>query len=745
DILLRYLLLFFTIYSLSVCPHDAELKSPICRGLSEYRRLILEPYISPAINKALSHPTIRPYVDRAVPYVNQAIQMARPVVLRTQLEWNHRITPQWNKVIVPQYHKYLTPRLQHTSAVVQPYLSAVEKKYESLLGPHVRILIGTLNKYHLAARPYVLIAADRTYSAYQTTRPYLHPVWQYIKHTLKQLLIFLRVQRRKFVDPHVARIWERVKELSRSDDDAITTQSPLLYSDYRIAVEKPTDSLLQSPSTTLAPTSSFPEVPAGSCSMPSVPTETPLISLPESKPLQSNPVTEEAASEAYPSGSNSLLESYSVTAPVGETTPSPTTAPSSTPATLPSPDDEDNDVDLEAFYAAIDFTHEESETEEPDGDVEDESPSLDEEQLEELRLRELAKTAEKRRDITSRHTKWEEQLDTVIKEKKKALRKALVALRKAAVQEFKTNTEVQSAVERLEKNAEKFLKGAEAYLDNLRKEPRATDEKVALWTKITAKVDTRFTEHLRHTEGVVNAWFTSHLERELQEVSRVAEEVREVADKAQADVGYDYIWLSDVTYHDWQRYHALVGKSNNFTELAKSIQNGSHPSPPINPLPSAMHELQLELQDVIAGFETRFRRVKRNGFKAFDSFLGDTMGEEETEQHIQPPQSPEMSILPIPASSSNLHTSVSGNESPAAGLPEVSILPIPVDETYHATRISESVFPAARRGKAEVEEAFERAKGVSYREPQQGAVENIASQATPVVIPPSESPLHAEL
>ena len=32
-----------------------------------------------------------------------------------------------------------------------------------------------------------------------------------------------------------------------------------------------------------------------------------------------------------------------------------------------------------------------------------------------------------------------------------------------------------------------------------------------------------------------------------------------MADQAQADVGYDYIWLADVTYHDWQRYHALIG------------------------------------------------------------------------------------------------------------------------------------------------------------------------------------------
>jgi hypothetical protein len=50
---------------------------------------------------------------------------------------------------------------------------------------------------------------------------------------------------------------------------------------------------------------------------------------------------------------------------------------------------------------------------------------------------------------------------------------------------------------------------------------------------------------------VVLSWF--------RKVTRVTEEVRELADQAQADVGFDYIWLADVTYHDWQRYHDLIG------------------------------------------------------------------------------------------------------------------------------------------------------------------------------------------
>jgi hypothetical protein len=221
----------------------------------------------------------------------------------------------------------------------------------------------------------------------------------------------------------------------------------------------------------------------------------------------------------------------------------------------------------------------------------------------------------------------------------------------------------------------------------------------------------------------------------------VVEAVRDVADKAQADVGYDYIWLADVTYYDWQRYHALVGsecfrafsctcvayvlkESNNFTQLANSIQNGSHPSPPVDPIPSAMHDLQFELQDVIAGFETRFRRIKRNGFKAFDSLPGDTMDEEEAEQGSESHQPPEVSILPIPGEESNPATPILGSE-----------------------------FPVVGRGRAEVEEALARAEAVVDREHSQDVGHSTDDETngagpglvTPTVVPPSVSPLHAEL
>jgi hypothetical protein len=138
-----------------------------------------------------------------------------------------------------------------------------------------------------------------------------------------------------------------------------------------------------------------------------------------------------------------------------------------------------------------------------------------------------------------------------------------------------------------------------------------------------------------------------------------------------------------------------------------------------------MNDLQLELQDVIAGFETRFRRIKRNGFKAFDSLPRDTtMDEEETEQDPESHQSP-----------------------------DVSILPIPEDESNSATPILGSEFPMVGRGKVEVEEALARGGGFADRENSREVGHSTDEETDkaqplvpPTVVPPSSvSAIHAEL
>jgi hypothetical protein len=134
-----------------------------------------------------------------------------------------------------------------------------------------------------------------------------------------------------------------------------------------------------------------------------------------------------------------------------------------------------------------------------------------------------------------------------------------------------------------------------------------------------------------------------------------------------------------------------------------------------------MYDLQVELQDVITGFETRFRRIKRNGFRTFDSLPGDRMDEEENEQVFESPHPP-----------------------------EVSILPIPKDESNPATPILGSEFPIVGRGKAEVEDAFARAEAVMDGEHPQDSTDDDTDGVgpglvTPTAVPPSASPLHEEL
>lgn len=82
-------------------------------------------------------------------------------------------------------------------------------------------------------------------------------------------------------------------------------------------------------------------------------------------------------------------------------------------------------------------------------------------------------------------------------------------------------------------------------------------------------------------------------------------------------------------------------ESDKFRDQAFSIQNGSHPSPPVNPLFDALEDLQSEVQDVVVGFQTRLRRIKRSGERAFGG------ADDASESADGSAPSPEVSILPI--------------------------------------------------------------------------------------------------
>lgn len=83
-------------------------------------------------------------------------------------------------------------------------------------------------------------------------------------------------------------------------------------------------------------------------------------------------------------------------------------------------------------------------------------------------------------------------------------------------------------------------------------------------------------------------------------------------------------------------------ESTDYTNQALAIQNGSHPSPPINPVLRVVDDLESEVQDIVVGFETRLRRLKRNGATVYGVSPPDDVDEDEDAPE------PEFSVLPAP-------------------------------------------------------------------------------------------------
>lgn len=66
-----------------------------------------------------------------------------------------------------------------------------------------------------------------------------------------------------------------------------------------------------------------------------------------------------------------------------------------------------------------------------------------------------------------------------------------------------------------------------------------------------------------------------------------------------------------------------------------------------NPMESIFAELESEVQDVVIGFETRLRRIKRDGERAFNNHGNGAAQKEEEQGSIVEPD-PEVSIPAVP-------------------------------------------------------------------------------------------------
>lgn len=706
DFLTKLLLLAFTIYAFSVCPHDTYQQTPLCRGLSEYKRIILDPYIIPPIQAAFSHPSIAPHINRARPYIHHAIQATVPVISYAQSGWNTHVIPRWEKYVVPEWNKRIVPRWRkHVAPQVElveqsfaPYQRRIEQVYKQNFAPSAQLVLYNFQRWQRQARPYILLAVSKTQESYHAAKPYTAPLLKRAGYVLQQFALFLQDQRQKLVDPHVSKMWEKVKELSRgkqiverSEPTAEFLSTELMPSiGDGLPVEQVTSpqrvpSITQLPDEALSPTLTPSVTPIAQAASderelssrdPSVISE--YVSLTTyddgAVPTIAEPAYSVAGSvevstplpevETLLRGESVLLESLhasvpypSVVASVKEelnssaffatstgsnspTTPTPTRpTEDASRATLSGDHD---DIDMDAFYAELGLdeppTNPQQHTFVPPHPVETE-----EERGERLRLK-ADEIARKRADIEARHAKWEAELEAQKERSTAELQDRLLALREATAAELSSSAEVQNALETLASEAEKYIKGAEIYLKNLKGENRKRDEKLALWDRVVQKVGSKFTERLYGAEAVVNGPYNVLLQLELQEVSSAAAAVRDIAEKGQVDLGLDYAWLDDVTYNDWQRYHSLIGVSDNYAEEAASVQNGTHPSIVVaNPLAPITEDLRSEVGDIVIGFETRLRRLKREGERAFN---GNGAAQKEEEKGSL--SEPEVSILPIP-------------------------------------------------------------------------------------------------
>jgi len=516
-------------------------------------------------------------VKEIEPYVIRAHRVLQPVVATTVSKFSTYVIPEWNNRVVPQYHTYIAPRVQNALSYMDPYLVAVGTEYERYLAPYVRISAATAWRLQKQAQPYAVLAWYKSIDGYTYAKPYARPAWERFKDVVLRILAYLAVYRRQFVDPHVAQMWAKIKELS-GDKVVPTTTKPAVTPKPVPAADVP---IKEEPSTVAA-------ISVEEGTHPPAPVSTPIPPPVLSNDKNLSPETPQVVI-ATPGAVNILGDGptdpvdipvpvepevvppreeepqSSIVAASAKQKPTPVVPPiDQTPASTPSrspkqampappvtPEDED---DLDLFSAEIGL-----DTDEPEDLVEEALfPPEESDEEHEARLKAKAEeTAWKRKEITDRHTDWEYQLEDLKRAQIEVFRLALYNVRKNAAKTLKKDSDIQRAINEFAADGDKYLRGAENYLKNLIKEKKKQD-KSTLWERVVKKVKDKFEKRLDEVDRKVGDWYNELSENEQKLVEKATTTVTEFSEKAQADLGLDYSWLDDVTTGDWVRYHDLM-------------------------------------------------------------------------------------------------------------------------------------------------------------------------------------------
>jgi len=574
-------LAWLAVYSFFACQNtDKSPDSSVCHTISATRYNVLEPYVYPLVKHALSRPAIEPYVRKIEPYVIRVHHAIQPVASTTVSTFSTHVIPAWNNRVVPQYDTYVAPHVQSALSRLDPYLAVVRTEYERYLVPYLRAGVGAAWKLQEHAQPYVILAWCKSVDGYRFAKPYARPAWERFRDAVLRTLAYLAVYRRQFVDPHVAQMWAKIKELSGDKVVPTTTKpavtpEPVPAADTPVGEELSTVASISVEEDTHSPVPVSTPIPPpvlsdGGGLSPGAPHATPTVTPGTVKILGDGPtepvgipIPEEP--EVVPPHGEELLASVvaapteqkpALAIPPIDETPTPTPARSPQQAMPVTPEDEDED-DLDSFSTEIGLDLDESEeaVEEEDLFV---PPPEESDQEREARLKARAEeTAWKRKEITDRHTNWEYQLEDLKRDRMETFKFALFNVRKSAVKTLKEGSDIQRAISEFAVDGDKYLRGAESYLKNLVKEKRKQD-KSALWERVVRKVKDKFEKRLDEVDRMVGDWYNAIAANEEKLVGMATVAVAEFAEKAQADIGLDYSWLDDVTTDDWVRYHDLM-------------------------------------------------------------------------------------------------------------------------------------------------------------------------------------------
>ncbi|KAG9223905.1 hypothetical protein CCMSSC00406_0004479 [Pleurotus cornucopiae] len=112
------------------------------------------------------------------------------------------------------------------------------------------------------------------------------------------------------------------------------------------------------------------------------------------------------------------------------------------------------------------------------------------------------------------------------------------------------------------------------------------------------------------------------------------------------------------------RYFQMAG-SERFSDIARSLQNGTHDASPEDPMLPALEDLRSEVQDIVNAFQARLRSHKQAAAELFDDKPLDTHGndvavEADSDRAQEPDEA--QPKLPVSVPSLGSHGIVEGQE-----------------------------------------------------------------------------------